>query len=149
MLLFRAPVWGLLFRVIPNLFRDLVLMLSTGDGGPLTVDLRRPPAEGSIANANAFRCTVSNVLFFLASASITSRRSRPHFPGCSSGHHFLGCSSLHHFLKCSCPALRPTKASLSSGLIQGRVCGLGLRTKGGSFFSIKHFTFPAHLFTKY
>ena len=44
---------------------------------------------------------------FLAPASITSRRSRPHFPGCSSGHHFLGCSSQHHFLKCSSPALRP------------------------------------------
>ena len=29
-------------------------MLSTGDGGPLTVDLRRPPAEGSIATADAF-----------------------------------------------------------------------------------------------
>ena len=53
----------------------------------------------------------SSISFWRESASITSRRSRPHFPGCSSGHHFLALASLtscqrqHHF--CSCETLDP------------------------------------------
>jgi len=74
--------------------------------------------EAELASPKARQATegdwpaLADWLYFASwrvSASITSRRSRPHFPGCFSGHHFLGRSSQHHFMKCF-PSLASTDA---------------------------------------
>ncbi|WP_147435077.1 hypothetical protein, partial [Mesotoga sp. HF07.pep.5.2.highcov] len=77
-LLFGVSVQGScsasLFRVIPNLFRDLVLILSTGDGGPLTDNV----VFTAISGFSAFKGTAVLILATWNSQLLTAlRRTGP------------------------------------------------------------------------